>query len=151
MGGAFIPPFSMKNQEQLIIPESLNMITGGEIQLSPVIDTVFQLGPDSLWFGSYTDSTVSLEWTMAVDQYFDYYEILYDTTSFYSESTWVWDKNMDPGMAFQSTTSAMFDLPEGRTIYFRIRAWDTFGNVSVPSNICSLKILSPGFFDLKVY
>jgi len=150
MGGVFIPPFSMKNQNQLIIPESLDMVTGVEIQLSPVIDTVFQLGPDSLWFDTYTTSTVSLEWTMGMDQYFDYYEILYDTTPFYSESTWVWDKNMDPGMAFQSTTSAMFDLPEGRTIYFRIRAWDTFGNVSVPSNICSLIILSPGFFNLKV-
>jgi len=133
MGGIFIPQTNMKTTSEIIIPNDQSFITDLLIEVTPEIDTLQPIGPHSLWIVSnkVTYNTIELGWTQAYDYNFDYYEILYDTHPFIDNSEFVWDYNNDPLLTEHSTLSTIIDIADlGNTIFWAIRAWDTYGNTS---------------------
>ena len=132
MGGVFIPPTNMADTTQLVIPPGQSFITGVIITAQAVVDTTPPLGPEYLLcIDCVPGISVSLRWPECIEEHFAYYEILYDTTHFETISQFVWDWSEDPALMQIGTTSATVTLPLPADHYrFRIRAWDTFGNVS---------------------
>lgn len=137
LNGTFIPPIDMKIHTQVSIPESLSLIEGMVIKATPEMDLISPIGPDSLWVISGGEGFVSLQWELGSDLNFDYYEILFDTAFFQLSSLWVWDWSNDLNLKYSNSNSTTIDLPTSNAIYyFRIRAWDTFGNSSELSDVC---------------
>jgi len=140
MGGVFIPPTSMADTTEINISETF--ITGLLISARAVVDTTPPVGPE--WLVA-TDSipgvSVSLTWPECTEQHFAYYEILYDTVDFYTEANFVWDWTEDSALMNIATTSTTVLLPSTVDKYrFRIRAWDTFGNVGQVSNLTTTAV-----------
>jgi hypothetical protein len=132
MGGVFIPPTNMVDTTDLVIPPAQSFITGLIVSSEAVVDTTPPLGPEYLLCTGYTlGFSASLEWLECIEEHFAYYEVLYDTAYFDTNSQFVWDWTEDAALMQIGTTSTTVNLPLPVDRYrFRVRAWDTFGNVS---------------------
>jgi hypothetical protein len=132
LGGTFIPPLDMRDTTRIVIPADWYFITGLRIVAVPTVDTippapapVLQLETVQPW------TSVSLTWSPSSDEHFAYYEVLFDTTGFTTEARWSWDWSEDAALVVPGTTTTTVQLPVPVEHYFfRIRAWDRFGNVS---------------------
>ncbi|MBN2170654.1 MAG: hypothetical protein JW819_04940 [Candidatus Krumholzibacteriota bacterium] len=128
-GGIHIPPTDMSGTQSLEVPDSLSAVTGLIISAVPVIDLTPPAGPTFLHVLDHTADLVTLAWDEALEEHFAFYEILHDSVAFSDEAAWSWDWSEDPEMAQIETTEMVVPLPAGvTTAYFRIRAWDLFGN-----------------------
>jgi hypothetical protein len=140
-GGAFVPPVDMTTTQSLIVPESLSFITSLLVVVDAVIDTTPPQGPAGLAIVSQVPNvSVRLDWSAwpCVEDHFAYYEVVFDTLAFDSGAAFAWDWSEDPALALQQTTGTTVALPVSAAGYFfRVRAWDAFGNVGAVSNACS--------------
>lgn len=142
MGGAFIPFFDMADSTSLTIPQSLDFVNGVFIDAVAVVDTDPPVGPAYLVVTA-TDSLtyVDLDWSawLSQEEHFAYYEILFDPDYFADEAEYSWDWSEDPELSQQTTGQTTLILPSAEPgWFFRIRAWDTFGNPGPLSEWCSL-------------
>ncbi len=139
MTGTIIPPVDMASVQQLVVPDSLSFVTGLIIEVAPEIDLIPPLGPFNFRVLTLTPGDVTLTWDVAVEDHFAYYEILYDTTAFVDDAAYVWDWTEDQVLSNISTTQTTIPFPWGVVpSFFRIRAWDTFGNAGALSDLVSV-------------
>ncbi len=142
LGGAFLPPLDMTTTQSLVVPDSLSFITGLVIELDPLIDTTVPVGPTGLDLVDWSAwDWVTVDWSAypCTEKHFAYYEILFDTIPFFTSATYSWDWSEDIALTNIATSSTTLLLPGPASGYiFRIRAWDTFGNVSDLSDPCSV-------------
>lgn len=129
MGGIHIPPTDMSSMQSLLIPDSLSSISELIVAAAPVVDLTPPAGPTFLHVLDHAAGQVTLAWDEAIEEHFAFYEILHDSLEFAEEAAWSWDWSEDPDLAQIGTTETTLGLPAGVTVaYFKIRAWDLFGN-----------------------
>lgn len=140
MGGVFIPPTDMRDTCCLVIPEPQSFITGLVIVVTPVVDLDAPVGPETLWVEAVVPGdSVTLGWDACIEEHFAYYEVLYDSMYFDDDAEWVWDWDEDSAMTDQGYCLTTIPLNKGCSRYmFRVRAWDSFGNVGALSNLVTI-------------
>ncbi|MFH1844323.1 MAG: FlgD immunoglobulin-like domain containing protein, partial [bacterium] len=145
--GTFLPPLDMQSTHSLVVPDSLSFIEGLIIAVEPTVDNTPPQGPLALEVtGWIPDVSVTLDWSSwpCIEENFGYYEILFDTAYFVDEADYQWDWSEDPALSSISTTTTTVQLPAIAPGYmFRIRAWDTHGNVGPVSEYCTVGGVAP--------
>ncbi|MFC1572203.1 hypothetical protein ACFL6M_01265 [Candidatus Eisenbacteria bacterium] len=146
LGGTFIPPIDMRTVTQVQIPTEWDFIEGLDIWALAVVDTTPPAGPsDLLVTSSIPGVSASLAWTPCIEEHFSYYEVLFDSIPFDSTvARFVWDWSEDPALQSIGTTGTTVEVPvPAEQYYFRIRAWDVFGNVGETSNLAATGASTP--------
>ena len=146
MGGVFLPPLDMTTTQSLVVPDSLNFISGLVIEADPLVDLVAPVGPADLEVTDWLAwDWVALDWSAypCTEENFAYYEILFDTELFTTTADFSWDWSEDAALASIGTTATTVVLPGPASEYvFRIRAWDIFGNAGPLSDYCAVGSVS---------
>jgi hypothetical protein len=138
-GGIYVDSLDMRDTSEVVFPPEQAIVTGVRINALAVVDTVPPLGPLSLTVNDWVNGEwITLDWSACTEDHFAYYEILYDTLYFYTHAGHVWDWTEDPALTQIGTTSTTITLFGPSDFYgFRIRAWDTFGNAGILSDMAS--------------
>lgn len=138
LGGTTIPKTNMKMINEIVISDSINTLL---INVTPLIDTEPPIGPDNIFIEKDSVTSVTLTWESCIDANFHYYEIFYDKTYFTNIASYRWDFTDDSHLKSQDCIrTTITDLDNSHEYYFRIRAWDIFGNVGDFSNIVSTAV-----------
>jgi len=149
VGGLFISPVDMRSQSVLQIPESLEtLVTGVQIATTAVIDTVPPSAPRNLRLIGWTPGAAAqLQWDAGSDPHFAYYEVLFDSVDVGTRQPFSWDWSEDSSLSMQGADHTTVELRGVARFYvFEVRAWDSFGNVSLASNpvVASNSVAVPG-------
>lgn len=138
-GGIFIDSLDMADTSEVVFPPEQSVVTGVVINAVAVVDTVPPIGPLSLTVTDWVNGEwITLEWSACTEEHFAYYEILYDTLYFYTYASYIWDWTEDAALSQIGTTATTITLFGPSDFYgFRIRAWDTFGNAGLLSDMAS--------------
>ncbi|MBN1458537.1 MAG: T9SS type A sorting domain-containing protein, partial [Armatimonadetes bacterium] len=136
LGGTYIPAVDMASVDSLQVPVELEFVTSLLMTVFPEVDMTPPLGPTNLQIIEATGNLVELEWDVAVEDHFAYYEIWFDSTGVFDpDEVLVWDWSEDGALLDIATTQTTLILPDvSRPYQARIRAWDTFGNAGLFSD-----------------
>jgi hypothetical protein len=145
-GGVFVDSLDMADTSEVVFPPEQSIVTGVVINAVVVVDTVPPIGPLNLTVTGFMDGAwATLEWSTCTEDHFAYYEVLYDTVYFDSLADYVWDWTEDSTLTSIGTDSTKVMLPVSAEYFgFRIRAWDTFGNAGLLSNLATAGIAGTG-------
>jgi FlgD Ig-like domain len=137
LDGSIVPPIDMETVQSLVVPD---ILSGLLIEVEPTVDVTPPVGPISLEVTSWIpDVSVTLDWSDrgCIEEYFAYYEILFDYEYFDEDAAYFWDWSEDEALSHIETTTTTVLLPiSAPGFVFRIRAWDSFGNVGAVSEFC---------------
>ncbi len=142
LGGIIFPPVNMSEFSQILVPESLSVVTAFLIDITPAVDSNPPTTPGDLQVLMADSGNATLVWDPSTDDYFAYYEVLIDTFPFSEGAQWVWDWSDDSTLVnpFSMVTAVRYPNTEVQTFFFRVRAWDQFGNHSVVSNLAGVHL-----------
>jgi hypothetical protein len=145
-GGVFVDSLDMADTSEVVFSPAQSIVTGVVINAVVVVDTVPPVGPLTLTLVDWLDGAwATLAWTSCTEDHFAYYEVLWDTVYFDSLADYVWDWTEDPALSSIGTTTTTVTLPMMADDYcFRVRAWDTFGNAGLLSNLVSTDLAGVG-------
>jgi len=150
--GLYLSDLDMKDTTEVTFSAGESSVDGVVISVTADIDTV---APDIPGNFSCTDSVpgaVVLSWSpCSEEENFSYYEILYDIDYFAEVADYVWDYTEDGNLTNINTDSTRVVLPFiADKFYFRIRAWDEFGNCSPLSEIIEVHVPEGYPLDLEL-
>jgi hypothetical protein len=145
-GGIFVDSLDMADTSEVVFPPEQSIVTGVVINAVVVVDTVPPIGPLDLTLTGWVNGAwATLEWSACTEEHFAYYEVLYDTTYFDTLADYAWDWTEDSALSSIATTSTTVMLPVFAELFaFRVRAWDTFGNAGLLSNMVSTDLAGIG-------